>query len=155
MAGIIKPGDRVYTNPVNRNVFFILGSGEDNTILYNGTSYDVSSLVSLDNPIASFGYVFFHEHIITLVRNRTEAITITRNIQFREVVMGSSDIAKAVQEHSDLCPYCGSTDIVWVDEDLDTPTLSWDTTQLDQVYQCSTCSAQWKEKFEVKFKGVE
>jgi DNA-directed RNA polymerase subunit RPC12/RpoP len=155
MAGIIKPGDRVYKNPVNKYVFFILGSDEDNTILYNGTSYDVSSLEVLENPIAVFGYVFFHEHIITLVRNCTEAITITINSQFQEVVMGSSDIAKAVQEHSDLCPYCGSTDKAWIGEELDTPELTWDTKQLDQVYQCSTCAAQWKEKFEVKFKGVE
>lgn len=155
MAGIINTGDRVYVNPVNRSVFFILGGGEGNTILYNGTSYDVSSLEDLENPMAVLSYVLFREHIITLVKNRMEAITITRNSQFREVVMGSSDITKIVQEHKDLCPYCGSTNKAWVGEELDTPSLSWDTTQLDQVYQCSNCSAQWKEQFEVKFKGVE
>lgn len=155
MSGIINTGDRVYTNPVNRSVFFILGSDEGSTILYNGTSYDVSSLESLESPIAVLGDVFFHEHIITLVRSRTGAITITRSRQFQEVVIGSADITKAVMEHDDLCPYCGSSDKAWCGEELDTPSLSWDTTQLDQVYKCYTCSAQWKEKFEVKFKGVE
>lgn len=155
MAGIINTGDMVYMNPVNRHVFFILGSDDNNTILYNGTSYDVSSLEALDNPIAVLGDVFFHEHIITLVRNRMEDITITGNSQFREVVIGSADITKAVREHDDLCPYCGSTNKAWLGEELDTPSLTWDTKQLDQVYQCATCSAQWKEKFEVKFKGVE
>lgn len=155
MAGIINPGDRVYTNPVNKNVFFIMGSDDGNTILYNGTSYDVSNLDALENPISDLGYVFFKDHIITLVRNRMEDITIARNSQFREVVIGSSDISKAVRAHDDLCPYCGSTNKSWIGEELDTPSLSWDTKQLDQVYQCSACSAQWKEQFEVKFKGVE
>jgi DNA-directed RNA polymerase subunit RPC12/RpoP len=155
MSRIINAGDRVYTNPVNRNVFFILGSDNNNTILYNGTSYDVSSLEELYNPLSELSYVFFHDRVITLVRARMDAVVITSSVKFRELVLGSSDIAKAVQEHNDLCPYCGSTNKAWIGEELDTPSLTSDTKQLDQVYQCYTCSAQWKEKFEVKFKGVE